>query len=211
MPEKAKDNTTAVSETPELSNSMGVQEPKDENAVKDTTATEKGNSEPNNSDAKLYTEEELEEIIKARVAREQKNARKQVEEAEKLAKMNEDEKRAYEFEKLRKELDEYKAKEKRSDMAKEASKILAEKGLIATDSMLDYVVREDAESTQSAIEDFENLINGIVQREVKKALTGQSPRVKVNSSKTYTKDDILKIKDTKERKAKIAENIELFK
>lgn len=211
MPEKAKDNTTVASETPELSNSMGVQEPKDENVVKDTTGTEKVNSELNNSGAKLYTEEELEEIIKARVAREQKNARKQVEEAEKLAKMNEDEKRAYEFEKLRKELDEYKAKEKRSDMAKEASKILAEKGLIATDSMLDYVVREDAESTQSAIEDFENLINGIVQREVKKALTGQSPRVKVNSSKTYTKDEILKIKDTKERKAKIAENIELFK
>lgn len=211
MPEKAKDNTTVASETPEISNSMGVQEPKDENVVKDTTGTEKVNSELNNSGAKLYTEEELEEIIKARVAREQKNARKQVEEAEKLAKMNEDEKRAYEFEKLRKELDEYKAKEKRSDMAKEASRILAEKGLIATDSMLDYVVREDAESTQSAIEDFENLINGIVQREVKKALTGQSPRVKVNSSKTYTKDEILKIKDTKERKAKIAENIELFK
>lgn len=60
---------------------------------------------------KTYTQEELEKIVKERVAREKKATEEAVEEAKKLAKMNEEEKAKYELEKLQSELAEYKKKE----------------------------------------------------------------------------------------------------
>ena len=59
---------------------------------------------------KMYTQEEVEKMMKDRVAREKKAAEEALEEAKKLAKMNEDEKAKYELEKLQSELAEYKKK-----------------------------------------------------------------------------------------------------
>ena len=59
---------------------------------------------------KVFTQEEVDEIIEKRLAREKKNADKKVkdavEEAKRYAKMTKDQKTEYENEKLQKELDE---------------------------------------------------------------------------------------------------------
>jgi len=126
---------------------------------------------------KTYTEEELQEIVKQRVAREKKAAEKAVKEAEKLAKMNEDQKKQYELEKLQKELEDYKKKDAFYSLSKEATKMLAEKDIVADDELLSFVVKESAEDTQTAVNTFISLVDKKVQEGVKKALSGKAPKV----------------------------------
>src|SRR5699024_10150050 len=101
-------------------------------------------------EVKTYTQEELEEIIKARAAREKKATEKAVEEASRLAKMTEDEKREFEYEKLQEELAELKRKDAYYGLSREASKMLAEHDIQANDDLLQFVVKDDAEGTQTA-------------------------------------------------------------
>src|SRR5690625_4225222 len=142
---------------------------------------------------KKYTQEELEEIIKARVAREKKAAEKAVEEAAKLAKMNEEEKREFEYQKLQEELAELKRKDAYYGLSREASKMLAENDIQANDDLLQFVVKDDAEGTQTAVNAFVELFNAKVEEGVKKALSGRAPRANVNANQVVTKEDFNKM------------------
>lgn len=136
---------------------------------------------PTDPPGKTYTQEELEEIVKQRVAREKKAAEKAVKEAEKLAKMNEDQKKQYEFEKLQKELEEYKKKDAFYSLSKEATKMLAEKDIVADDEVLSFVVKDTAEDTQTAVNSFISLVDKKVKESVKKALAGKAPKVNTSN------------------------------
>ena len=142
---------------------------------------------------KKYTQEELEEIIKARVAREKKATEKAVEEAAKLAKMNEEEKREFEYQKLQEELAELKRKDAYYGLSREASKMLAEHDIQANDDLLQFVVKDDAEGTQTAVNAFVELFNAKVEEGVKKALSGRAPRANVNANQVVTKEDFNKM------------------
>lgn len=168
-------------------------------------------ADPPPSPGKTYTQEELEEIVKQRVAREKKAAEKAVKEAEKLAKMNEDQKKQYEFDKLQKELDDYKKKDAFYSLSKEATKMLAEKDIVADDELLSFVVKESAEDTQTAVNTFISLVDKKVQEGVKKALAGKPPKVTTNNGKPLTKQDIMAEKDAVKRQKLITENMHLFK
>ena len=158
---------------------------------------------------KKYTQEELEQIIKDRVAREKKATEKAVEEASRLAKMNEDEKREFEYEKLQEELAELKRKDAYYGLSREASKMLAEHDIQANDGLLQVLVQDDAEGTQTAVNEFVELFNAELDKAVKKALSGRTPKANLNTS-GLTKESILAIEDTTERQKAIRENIQLF-
>lgn len=140
-----------------------------------------------------FTKEQMEEIIKQRVAREKKAAEKAVAEAEKLAKMNQEEKEKYEFEKLKQELEEYKRKDTYYSLSKEASKMLSEHDISASDDLLQFVVKDSAEDTQTAVNSFVELINAKVEEGVKKALSGNSPKVHTQGSGELTKEEFNKL------------------
>jgi len=159
---------------------------------------------------KTYTQEELEEIVKARVAREKKAAEKAVEEASKLAKMNEEEKREFEYQKLQEELAELKRKDAYYGLSREASKMLAEHDIQADDDLLQFVVKDDAEGTQTAVNAFVELFNAKVEQGVQKALSGRTPRANVNANQAVTKESIMGIKDSAQRIKAIQENQHLF-
>lgn len=159
---------------------------------------------------KTYTQEELEEIIKDRVAREKKAAEKAVDEAKKLAKMNEDQKKEYELEKLKNELEEYKKKDTYNSLSKEASRMLSEHDIVASDELLSFVVKDTAEDTQASVESFAGLVKKKVEEGVKKALAGKPPKVNNNNGKPLTKADIMAEKDAIKRQKLINENIHLF-
>lgn len=129
-----------------------------------------------NKGQKLFTQEELERIIKQRIAREREAAEKAIKEAEKLAKMNEEQKREYELEKLRKENEELRRVQTRYELGKEATKMLAEKGIIANDEVLNFVVRDDAEQTSEAVRAFSELVERLAEEKVREALKGKSPK-----------------------------------
>lgn len=158
----------------------------------------------------MIPKSQMEKIIKDRVAREKKATEKAVEEAKKLAKMNEDEKAKYEFEQLQKELEEYKRKDSYYGLSKEASKMLSEHDIQADDDLLAFVVKDSAEETQTSVNSFVNLISKKVAEGVTKALAGKSPKVNTSPGQTLTKQQINEIKDPFERKQKIAENPHLF-
>ena len=160
---------------------------------------------------KTYTQEELEEIVKARVAREKKAAEKAVEEAAKLAKMNEEEKREFEYEKLQEELAELKRKDAYYGLSREATKMLAEHDIQADDEVLQLVVKDDAEGTQVAVNAFVELVSAKVEQGVQKALSGRTPKANVNANQAVTKESIMGIKDATERIKAIQANPQLFK
>lgn len=139
-------------------------------------AEDQANKETKEPGEELFTKAQVEAIVKDRVARVNKAADKKVEEAAKLAKMNEQEKIEYEQEQLRKELEEYKRKEQYHELSKEASKMMAEKGIIADDALLQVLVTEEAETTHNAVKSFLSLFEAKVQEGVKVALSGTPPK-----------------------------------
>ena len=159
----------------------------------------------------MIPKSQMEKIIQDRVARANKQAEKQVEEAKRLAKMNEAEKEKYRLEQLEQELEEYKRKDAYYGLSKEASKMLSEHNIQADDDLLQFVVKDDAEGTQSAVNAFVSLVNAKVEEGVKKTLAGNPPRANVNGNITWTKEKIMQEKDSTKRVKLIQENPHLFK
>ena len=181
-----------------------------EEVVNEQVDTQEAAEQPETKE-ETYTKDQLEEIIKQRVGREKKAAEKAIQEAEKLAKMNQDEKEKYEYEKLKQELEEYKRKDTYYSLSKEASKMLSEHDINASDDLLQFVVKDSAEDTQTAVNSFVELINAKVEEGVKKALSGNSPKVHKNGGKALTKADIMNEKDATKRIKMIQDNPNLFK
>src|SRR5690625_768761 len=136
----------------EIKNEEGVVEVEQEQV--DTQET----TEQQQEEVKTYTQEGSEEIVKARVACEKKAAEKADEEADKMAKRNEEEKREFEYQKLQEELAELKRKDAYYGLSREASKMLAEHDIQANDDLLKFVVDDSAEETQSKVNSFVELI-----------------------------------------------------
>lgn len=166
--------------------------------------------EKEEKDERTFTQKELDDIVQQRLRRAEKEKQDAIDEAKKLAKMNADEKREYELEKLKQENEELKAVQIRFELGKEATKMLATSGITATDEILDFVVREDAETTSEAVIAFTELITDTADALVKEKLKGNGPR-KQTGVTGITKQDILNIKDSAERIRAIQENQHLFK
>lgn len=164
----------------------------------------------NEQDEKTFTQSELEEIIKQRLARAEKDKQEAIKEAEKLAKMNAEQKREYELEKTQRENEELKAKLNRFELGKEATSMLSEHGIVANDEILDFVVREDAEQTKTAVEAFSKLVKDLTEQLVREKLKGNSPTKQTTQTATMSKEEIMSIRDTEKRQRLIKENIHLF-
>src|SRR5699024_10164750 len=185
------------------------EEEKNTEVVEEENTEVEANNEEEEQTEKTYTESELKKIIQDRVAREKKATEKAVAEAEKLAKMNAEEKREHERQKLEEELAEYKRKDQFYSLSKEASKMLSEHDIHADDELLSFVVKDDAEATQAAVNTFVTMFNDKVEEGVKQALSGNSPRVNAGNN-TVSKKQIMEIKNPVERQKAIRENINLF-
>lgn len=136
---------------------------------------------------KTFTQAEVDEMIKARLARDKEAQEKALEEAKaeaaKLAKMNEQQKQQYELEKqqkaneeLQKEIDELKKAQVRIELGKTATNLLREKNIDATEDILDFVVGADAESTKTNIDRFVKIVEDQVKKAEVARATGTTPR-----------------------------------
>lgn len=124
------------------------------------------------TEKKTYTEEEMQSLIDKRVtqalATQQRKNDAKIREAEKLAKMDADERYKYELEQREAAIAQ---KEKELAMAEnknEASKILAEKGLSLT--LVDFVVDESADVMADRIKLLDRAFKASVKAEVEKRL-----------------------------------------
>ena len=164
------------------------------------------NTEPDNNDSniKIFTQEEVNEIVAKRLGKERAKIEKEIarksyeeglSEAEKLAKMTKEEKAQYEFNKKVADLE---AKEKEfntRELKQSALEILTDKGfnieqskLIAT--VLNY---DDADKCKQSIEALEKVINKAVEIHFNaKEKTKTIPRVENKNTGEITWNDVLK-------------------
>lgn len=182
----------------------------------ETNDVETNNAEPSNDEGDekqpelKYTDADVDAIVKKKLARAEKEKANAVAEAEKLAKMNADDKEKYERQKLEDELAEYKKREAVQGLLKEADNMLKSEGIDIDDELLKTVIGDDAETTQNNIKVFAESFNSAVEQAVKKALSGQAPAKFNNVGKAWTKDEIMNVKDANERQKLIQENRHLF-
>lgn len=142
---------------------------------------------------KTFTQEELDAIIQKEKGKAKRAAEREyqakMDEAEKLRKMNAEQKAEYEAKKQADYIAELEAKINRSGLEKEASKMLSEAGIVATDDILAFVVKDDAGSTKETINSFTALVNDLADKKVSEMLKGKTPKkVENNTSGSITKE-----------------------
>lgn len=161
------------------------------------TETNKGAStsvtkESTESASRTFTQEELNDIIEGRLAKARKawdkeQADKQSE-AEKLAKMDADQKKAYEFDKKLKELERREAEITKRELKSQALEMLTQKNLPS--SLVDLLNLTDADSCKASIDAVEKAFSQAVQTDVDNKLKGSGPLKKAPGVKSYTKEQI---------------------
>lgn len=137
---------------------------------------EKNQKDLKNQEEKKYTDKDVDEIVQRKLAKWEKDKAKAVSEAEKLAKMNEEEKSNYERQKLKDRLAELERKEILHEMAKTARSILADKGIQVEENLLSRLITEDAETTKESVESFAGLFTEAVDKAVTEKLKGKTPK-----------------------------------
>jgi hypothetical protein len=142
---------------------------------------------------KTFTQAEVDDIVQKRLSKAEKSFEKKIQErideAEKLRKMNAEQKAEYESKKQASRIAELEAQINRNGLEKEASKMLSEAGIIASDEILAFVVKDDAESTQETISNFTALVNDIADKKVSEMLKGKTPKkVEQSTAGVITKE-----------------------
>lgn len=140
-----------------------------------------------------YTDDDVNRIINKKYAEWSEKKDKEIEEAkteaQKLAKMNAEQKKQYEFEKaqqknaeLQAQIEALKKEALKADLAKEAATTLqTDHNITATQDILDFVVGETAEETNERIQKFVAIIQADRKAVEVERATGHTP-------KNYNKD-----------------------
>ena len=173
------------------------------------TEVNQANVDAEKETEKTFTQDEVNKIVQDRLAKERAKNEKAQEEAKKLAKMmNAEQKNQYMVEQLQKELEEYKTKEAKNDMIKEANSMLKEADINLPDEVVAMLIGDNAEDTKICVDSFSKAFKTAVERAANDKLKGKTPKQK--SVAGLTREDILSVKDRQERQRLIEENEELF-
>ena len=153
----------------------------------ETTAVKEQATPP----AKTFTQDELNAIIDKRLERERRDAQaridKAVTEAQKLAKMNAEERLEHERQARETALKEREAEITKRELRAEAKSQLSDKGLPV--EFADALPLSDAESTNQAIDVFEKAFRAAVEKAVNERLKGTAPKVSAPAPQTPSVDD----------------------
>lgn len=134
------------------------------------------NPENDKNEEKTFTQEQVNRIIQARVARADIDKEEAVKEAKRLSKINVEKKWENELKKLKRENEELKAAQNKYELGRQASRALSASGITATEEILEFVVREDVEKTGEAVRVFSELVVKISNEKMKEKLKGKPPK-----------------------------------
>lgn len=166
---------------PELNNeTTGTQE---------VTETERTYSQ---AEVDALLQKEGDRRVTAALKKQEEKYKDKVEEAKKLAVMNEKDRYEYELQQREKRVAEMEKELAISHMKDEATKVLAEKGLSI--SLVDLVVNEDADTTNANISLLEKAFKQSVKDEVEKRLAAKVPLKSLPTTDgTITKEQFFKL------------------
>lgn len=111
----------------------------------------------------------------------QEDADQKAEEAAKVAKMNAEQKQQYEMDKLKKENERLQAESVRNQLSRNAAGVLVEKGIEATQDVLDFVVGVDEADTNARIDTLMKIVESQLKKAEIARATGTTPRNMTNS------------------------------
>lgn len=174
----------------------------------DDEPDEKAKPKPQNQPK--YTDEDVDKMLNQKFAEWQKKQAKAVSEAERLSKMTAEEKANERIRALEEKLAAADREKAVAAMAKQARAMLQDKNINVGDELLANLISEDADSTKASVESFISLFQGAVEKAVKEAYKGETPR-KGGGATTLTKEQILAVQNRAERQRLINENLDLFK
>lgn len=160
-------------------------------------------------DVPKYTDADVNTLLNKKFAEWKQKQEKETSEAEKLAKMSAEEKANKRLADVEKELQKFREKEARAEMASQARSILQDKNIHVADGLISNLIAADAETTKANCEAFIALYEAAVANGVKEKLAGTGTPKKGGTS-GYTKEQILAIADRTERQRLMQENIKLF-
>lgn len=187
----------------------------DDGADLEKDHTVDNDAEESGSD-KSFTQEELNEVIKDRLAREKLKWEKSLDtkledklkEKQRLSEMSEEDRERERMTELEKQLAQREQELVRKELFADTETVLRERSLPT--SLASFVVGEDSETTLENVKQFQALFEDAVKVETKNQLAGVTPSIKKNKKSTITKREILDIRDPQERREKIAANPHLF-
>lgn len=190
-----------------------------EEDIKETSVVEEENEQASTQEEtetteKTFTQAELDDIVQKEKAKAKRSAEREykekMDEAEKLRKMNAEQKAEYEAQKQADKIAELEAQLNRNGLEKEASKMLSEAGIVASDDILSFVVKNDAEGTQEAVNALSSLVNDLADKKVSEMLKGKTPKkVEQSTTGTITKKQFDKM-GYKDRNELLQNNPELY-
>jgi hypothetical protein len=180
-----------------------------ETAAPETPEKQDNKPEANGGAEAKYTDADLDRIINQKFAAWQKQQEKKVSEAERLSKMTAEEKAAERVKALEDKLKGYEVAAARADMTKQARAMLQDKNIVVGDELLANLISDDADTTKASVESFISMFNSAVEKAVKEALKGETPKAG-GAPSGMTKEQILAIPNRAERQRLMKEHKELF-
>ena len=145
--------------------------------------------EPEDDGAKVttLTEDDVNRIVKQRLAREKRKWEKDHTEAERLRKMTDDEKKQYEEDKRKEDLDSREAAITRRELTAVAKEQLNAAGVPA--DMADFIDYTDADSVNESVKRLSKSFKGAVQQSVDDRLKGKAPLDKAKNNVLTTEEE----------------------
>jgi hypothetical protein len=133
-------------------------------------------AEPQKQQEKLFTQEEVNNIIEKRLSKEKNKWKNEVDQAKRLAEMSAEERAKEEFRLQKAEFERERAEFERERLLIQTQKELSAKNVPI--EFAEMLVKGDAESTKEAIDNFANLYAQSVEKGVSNKLKGRPPKTK---------------------------------
>lgn len=133
-------------------------------------------AEPQKQQEKLFTQEEVNNIIEKRLSKEKSKWKNEVDQAKRLAEMSAEERAREEFKMQKAEFERERAEFERERLLIQTQKELSAKNVPI--EFAEMLVKGDAESTKEAIDKFANLYAQSVEKGVSNKLKGRPPKTK---------------------------------
>ena len=165
-------------------------------------------AEPQKQQEKLFTQEEVNNIVEKRLNKEKTKWRNEVDQAKRLAEMSAEERAREEFRIKQQQFEEEKAAFEKEKLLVQTQKELSAKNVPV--EFADMLVKEDAEATKAAIDAFAQLYNQSVEKGVSNKMKGRPPKTKQTPSDGLDRAAFMKLSLAEQQKM-AKENPERYK
>ena len=155
-------------------------------------------AEPQKQQEKLFTQEEVNNIVEKRLKKEKNKWKNEVDQAKRLAEMSAEDRAREQFKMEKAEFERQRAEFERERLLVQTQRELSTKNIPV--EFADMLVKDDAESTKAAIDSFASLYSQSVEKGVSNKMKGRPPKTKQTSSDGLDRAAFMKLSLAEQQK-----------